>query len=101
MTSRIPRDVKYTCLAICREALNNVMRHSNADKVQITVREHPSFYQLVISDNGTRKTDISVSSGMGLSSMQERIQALNGVLRIQTETGFRIFITIPKKENFL
>ena len=77
------------------------MRHSNADKVQITVREHPSFYQLVISDNGTRKTDISVSSGMGLSSMQERIQALNGVLRIQTETGFRIFITIPKKENFL
>ena len=101
MTSQIPRDIKYTCLAICREALNNVMRHSNADKVLITAREHPGFYQLVIADNGTRKTSMSASSGMGLSSMQERIQVLNGVLRIQTDAGFRIFITIPKKENFL
>ena len=47
--------IKYCFLAVVREALSNVMRHSNATEAKVTVREHPAFYQLIIQDNGTRK----------------------------------------------
>lgn len=49
------RILKYCFIAIIKEALSNVMKHSNATKVHIIVREHPGIYQLLIHDNGTKK----------------------------------------------
>ena len=103
----IPKEIKYSFIAITKEALNNVMRHSNADEVKILVREHPWLYQLIIEDNGTaqesagrsgniRKTE---SNGIGIKNMKERIRMLGGNMQIQKENGFRIFITIPKQSR--
>ena len=77
------------------------MKHSNATKVLITVREHPAFYQLLIEDNGNPAKpfpdfhEIS-SDGMGIPNMRDRVEALHGILHISREHGFRIFISIPK-----
>lgn len=96
----IPSSIKYTFLAITKEALTNVAKHSNATAVQIRIIEHPSMYQLVISDNGTNiKTETDSESGIGLQNMKDRITALNGTLQILRENGFRIFISVPKKEK--
>lgn len=95
----IPKEVKYCFLAIVKEAFNNTMKHSNATKVTITVKEHPAFYQLLIEDNGTKKSTESVSSdtsGIGLSNMKERVDGLHGIIHITEENGFRIFVSIPK-----
>lgn len=99
MGCEVPRAVKYSFISIVKEALNNVMRHSNATKVHLIVREHPALYQLMIEDNGNL-THPERDTGMGLLNMKDRISALNGMMQIQTEHGFRIFITIPKKEDF-
>ncbi len=43
--------------------------------------EHPSFYQLIVTDDGTggaRTGGRGVAEGMGLGSMRERIEALGG-----------------------
>lgn len=117
MGYEVPRTVKYSFISIVKEALNNISRHSNATSASIIVREHPGIYQLIIEDNGTTATAGSCSDGkpgnpddqdfscstqqLGLTNMQERINALNGHIQIQTKHGFRIFITIPKKEDFL
>lgn len=53
MSRQIPREVKYSLISITKEGLSNVMRHSNADSVNILLREHPALYQLCIEDNGT------------------------------------------------
>lgn len=39
----IPKEIKYSFIAITKEALNNVMRHSNANEVKILAREHPDY----------------------------------------------------------
>ena len=74
------------------------MRHSNASRVTLTVKEHPAFYQLLIEDNGTTSfhSENVGDNGMGISNMKERAEALHGVLHISTENGFRIFVSIPK-----
>ena len=109
MSRQIPREVKYSLISITKEGLSNVMRHSNADSVNILLREHPALYQLCIEDNGTpgngipdiqTEADINkeknTSGGMGLSNIRGRAKALGGTVQITQENGFRIFVTIPK-----
>lgn len=94
MGREVPREVKYCFISITKEALSNVIRHSNAQCVQILMREHPALYQLCIQDNGTNI--IRKESGIGLKNMLERVQSLKGNIQITTLNGFRIFITLPK-----
>lgn len=98
MTKHIPKDVKYCFLGIIREALNNIMRHSNATEVSVTTKEHPGFYQLLIEDNGTLSENLpeSAQRGMGLANMEDRVHALHGIIHFSCEHGFRIFVSIPK-----
>lgn len=96
MSLEVPRDLKYSFISITKEALSNIMKHSDATKVLIRMREHPGLYQLLIEDNGTNSL-IYKNSGIGLTNMDERVKALNGNISIHTDQGFRIFITIPKK----
>ena len=102
MSAAVPRNVKYCFLAITKEALANVVRHSNATRVSLYFCEHPGFYQMLVEDNGT---DIKVKeaqiakaqvSGIGLSNMRERVEALGGTIAFLTDKGFEIRISIPK-----
>ncbi len=92
----IPAEIKHCLIAIVKEGLHNIARHSSADLARITLREHPGLYQLSIKDNGHSKTQ-TVPSGMGLKDMKDRADSLGGTMQIYTEKGFQIFITIPKE----
>ena len=102
MSAAVPRNVKYCFLAITKESLANVVRHSNATRVSLYFCEHPGFYQMLVEDNGT---DIKVKeaqiakaqvSGIGLSNMRERVEALGGMIAFLTDKGFEIRISVPK-----
>ena len=112
MSPEIPRNVKYCFITAVKEAMSNIAKHSDADKISVILREHPAFYQLTVEDNGTvgRKGQSGLlweeevvrmdgKEGIGLSNMKERVQALGGTFRIHTEKGFVIFISIPKRDK--
>lgn len=89
------REIQHCLLAIIKEGLNNVVRHSNASQVTLILLEHPALYQLVLQDNGTKQAKPD-QTGLGLISMADRVEALGGRLLIEREGGFRLFISIPK-----
>lgn len=100
----LSKELNYTVIAIVREALSNIARHSNATQAFVSVLEHPSLYQLQIRDNGTvlprqalDTASLSFGGGIGLSNMEERIRAFDGNFYIDCTNGFRIFISIPKR----
>lgn len=110
MSVEVPRSVKYCFIATIKEAMSNIVRHSNADKITMILREHPGFYQLTVEDNGTtvkqygktKGRELSeqlFDGGMGLVNMRERVEALQGTFRIHCEKGFQIFISIPKEQK--
>ena len=84
----LPNPIKYAFIAIVKEAVNNIQKHSNAKNASIRVCMHPGFYLLSIADNGT-KISTTDSRGIGLSNMEERVRALNGVIRFDTENGLK------------
>ena len=95
MGNIVPKDIKYCLISIAKEAITNAVKHSNGDQLSILIREHPGFYQLTIRDNGTG-IHLTTSPGIGLTNIQERVQSLSGTLQISTESGFRLFVSIPK-----
>jgi signal transduction histidine kinase len=88
--------LKYCFISIVKEALSNVIKHSNATEVYIKLREHPGFYQLIIYDNGT-VDNYNADKGIGIRNMLDRVAAFNGNFNIDIEKGFKIFISIPKE----
>jgi signal transduction histidine kinase len=86
----------YAIITTIKEALSNIVKHSNATSVQIFLREHPSLYQLIIKDNGTIAKLDKTANGIGLKNMETRILKLNGNINIDTTNGFSIFISLPK-----
>ena len=89
------KKIKYTLLAVLKETLSNIIRHSNATGVLITLREHPAFYQMIIKDNGTKKS--ASSEGIGLKNITQRVESLKGIVNIGFDNGFTVFVSIPKE----
>lgn len=107
MTKEVPSNIRYAFISITKEALTNITKHSNATSVHITLREHPAMYQLIIQDNGkilTPKTFVfdernQDNTGIGLINIYDRVKMLQGILQINQENGFQIFISIPKEKE--
>lgn len=105
LAEHVPANVANCFAAVLREALSNAMRHARAQTIIIRCMEHPSFYQLVIADDGTgtaRVDGVVIAEGMGLGSMRERVEALGGTFtagpRVGT-AGWRVFATVPKQQG--
>jgi len=95
MESNPDKKIKYAFLAVLKEALSNIIKHTDATDVKITMREHPALYQLIIKDNGSKKA--IGSDGIGLKNIEQRVNSLRGFLNISRENGFTVFISIPKE----
>lgn len=91
------KKVRYALLAVIKEALSNVIKHSDATSVKITLREHPALYQLIIKDNGSKKE--TSGEGIGLKNIEQRINGLKGIVNIGYDNGFAVFISIPKEAS--
>ncbi|MFA9399110.1 MAG: sensor histidine kinase [Clostridiaceae bacterium] len=91
----LEKDLKYCFLSITKEALSNIIKHSNATKASILIREHPGFYQFIIEDNGSYASYYT-KNGIGLKNINDRVTSFNGYVNINCDKGFKLFISIPK-----
>lgn len=66
-----------------QEALNNIIKHAQADHVQLVLRHYERTLELVILDDGTGFVPTAVSSDhFGLKMMRERVEASGGSLQV-------------------
>ena len=105
LAEHAPANVANCFAAILREALSNTMRHARAQNVTVRCMEHPSFYQLIVTDDGAGATlanSRNAAEGMGLGSMRERVEALGGTFTAGPRAGapgWRVFATVPKQQG--
>lgn len=100
-TENIPKNIKFCFIGVIKEGISNIIKHSNGDSVNITIREHPSFYQLALEDNGTNN-GIVYGDGIGLENMKNRTENLGGIFKYYSEKNkFKIFISIQKQGRIL
>jgi PAS domain S-box-containing protein len=79
----VDRDVGTQLYYITQEALNNVLRHAQASRMDIRLTRDGGDVVLCITDNGRGCHPCGESSGRGLRFMRYRAAALNGSLRLR------------------
>lgn len=100
----LPPEQQLQALFILQEALSNVRKHSEADRVQVVVGNDRDF-TLLISDNGQGYDAADVAargdSHLGLHIMRERAARMRAVINIESQpgAGTRVALTLPGAER--
>lgn len=103
LKERLHPSIETALYRIFQEAMNNIVRHSAAERVNITLSQHDGVFEGEISDNGkgidqeAGNLEKDSPHGLGILGMQERIAQVGGTIEIRSKPGegTRISIKIP------
>ncbi len=86
----------FECLfRVAQEALSNIARHARAGNVRLNLAQDPVRNRLVltISDDGAGFDPVETTPGGGLSSMQARVEMLEGEFNLLSKPGNGVTLT--------
>lgn len=97
----IPIEVVAELLAIAREALANVARHSGGTHAWVDVRDDGGMLRLEVTDDGSglpAAAHQKLGGHHGLANMRARAEALGGSFETRSEpgSGTRIIVQVPR-----
>lgn len=84
---KLTHEIKLDFFRICQESLSNILKHSNANNVLISIEEVAGQICLNIEDDGIGFDENSIHIKAGLSRMQSLAISINGQLSIDSEIG--------------
>jgi signal transduction histidine kinase len=94
----LPHEVTLCVYRIVQEALQNAIRHSAAREVSVSLRRIGNRLALTIADDGVGfDVNAAWGKGLGLLSMAERLESVDGSVEIQSlpGAGTRVDVTVP------
>ena len=101
---RLPPDTETALFRIFQEAITNVIRHADANSVDVLMQVSDEAVRLTIEDDGIgfepheREDRLKTYEGLGLFGMQERARLMGGQLKIQAALGegTKVMVQIPR-----
>jgi len=86
--SPLPDDHTLCVYRVVQEALQNAVKHSGAREISVHLEGTPRGLVLTIVDDGKGfDVDAAWGTGLGLASMNERLQTIGGALTIHSTPG--------------
>lgn len=96
--SQVPEEVSYEVYRIMQELLSNILKHSGATEIDVTLTLKRKLLTLQISNNGKNYCGGEVrGKGIGLTTIQERAKAVGGLFTTDIQDGsqkFRLEISL-------
>ncbi|MEL6864005.1 MAG: triple tyrosine motif-containing protein, partial [Bacteroidota bacterium] len=93
LQKKLEVDVRQNLYFIFKESINNIVKHSNAQNVQVLIDNSQSELHLSIKDDGTISKQ-HPKKGQGLKNMALRAQRIGAQLNIRNEEGFEVELKI-------
>ena len=84
---QLPHSLEREIYFVAMEALNNTLKHAQATALTVHLEIQNLELRMEISDNGVGFDPQTVSRGLGLHDMRERVERLGGRLQIASEPG--------------
>jgi signal transduction histidine kinase len=99
LPSALPTDVSLSLFRVLQEALRNATKHSGVKRFEVRLWGSTGEINLTVSDLGAGFDQEAVmkSTGLGLTSMQERLRLVHGELSIKSQMkgGTTIHARVP------
>ena len=97
---------EVTIMRVVQECLNNAQKHADASRVDVRLRVVETGLELTVEDDGrgfalTEVQEDAQQRGMGLMSMRERAELLNGSLSVgdSPRGGGKVVLHVPVEEQ--
>jgi signal transduction histidine kinase len=89
LPAALGKDAAICLFRVAQEALNNVTRHAGASAASVTLRRMDDGLLLAVRDDGIGfdASNPKRSRSLGLASMRERVELVNGSLDIESTPG--------------
>ena len=86
---RLDQTVEINVYRIIQEWINNVIKYSGAEKLTLQLTGFDNEINILIEDNGKgfKKEQLTKSRGWGWKNIQSRLEAINGILEIDSQEG--------------
>lgn len=95
---RFPESLEISLFRICQELVNNIIKHSEADKVNVQLFKNANQLILLVEDNGKGfHYDENARKGMGLLSISSRVETIHGEFDMSPspQSGMLATVRIP------
>ncbi|MGH1386918.1 sensor histidine kinase [Kordia sp.] len=97
---QLSTEVKLNIFRIFQELISNILKHSNATKIDIQLRCTAQSTTLFIKDNGCGFNIEKASNGIGLKNIQYRAEIIKSKYKFKTSIGkFTMFIIFIPQSN--
>ncbi len=80
-------DLMTAIYRIVQEGITNALKHAAASRIDISILADDNRIELAIVDNGRGFDAASVTQGVGLPGMRERVETLGGRLKLESTAG--------------
>ena len=99
----LPAEVSLSLFRVLQEALCNAVKHSGVKRMEVQLHEESDEIHLTIRDLG-KGFDVEAAKkgqGLGLTSMQERVRAVNGKIAIESKPmgGTTVEVRVPLESH--
>ena len=93
----ISSSIKMNLLRIIQEAIQNIIKHSQATEADITIIQDQNNLCMSIHDNGKGYNINQIKKGIGLKNINHRVQLLSGEITIRSDktNGTSLNLKIP------
>jgi signal transduction histidine kinase len=99
LKNRLDNSLEIRIFRIIQELVTNIIKHANANEATISLTNHNSTLNIIVEDNGKGflPNKISKTEGIGLDTIEKRIENLGGTLEIDSypNKGSSIIINLP------
>lgn len=100
----LPRDVTLALFRVAQESVQNAAKHSGADRIKVQLNSVENTIELIVVDegNGFETSEEKMTTGLGLTSMRERVRHVGGEFTIQSipTRGTQVRVVISLEANF-
>lgn len=91
MDNKITVPIKENLYLIFKEAVNNIAKHSDAEKVEVVLKHNNGNFDLYIHDNG-QGVKAERKTGQGLRNMEMRAERIDADIEFENEEGFTVHV---------
>lgn len=107
---RLPQKIENNIFRIIQEAINNAIKYSEADMIEVFLRQTENDLTIMVKDAGkgfdpkiVEARSVNIESGRGFFNMYERTEYVNGRLEIISDPGkgTTVMLTVPMRNAVL
>ncbi len=93
----LPDNLKLMLFRITQEQINNIIRHAEANRIQIWLQSDAEHIILTIIDNGKGFNSSTTKKGQGFNNITNRAALFNGKVEVETKpgNGCKLTVIIP------